>query len=118
MKNPWDVLRGQERSWIVFWLYCVLGVTVVTWLFIVLAVTSDGRLPDSGLDALAAIYYVCLIWAHAALWTCAFNTKRRAWGYATRAYAFALLTVIAASIVFPYFVRSDVPPEFEVLRVQ
>jgi hypothetical protein len=55
MKNPWDVLRGQERSWIVFWLYCVLGVTVVTWLFIVLAVTSDGRLPDSGLDALAAI---------------------------------------------------------------
>ena len=104
MKNPVDVLRGRERSSVVFWFYCVLGSAVLTALFLMSARPLAESMPDSQLLFLVIPYFAYLAWAHIALWTCAFNTKRRAWGYAARTYSFALLALMIWSWIWPYFV--------------
>ena len=101
MKNPWQVVLGRERLWIVFWLYCVLGTLLVTLLLFI------SNLPARAIaETLAVLYAVYLLWAHYSLWTCAFNVKWRPWGYVARVYACVLIAATTVSLLLPTFVRS------------
>jgi hypothetical protein len=101
MRNPWQVVLGQERLWVVFWLYCMLGTVVVT---LLLAISDlSGTAIVGTLTVLHAVY---LLWAHYSLWTCAFNVKRRPWGYAARVYACVLIAATTVSLLLPTFVRT------------
>jgi hypothetical protein len=101
MTNPWQLVLGQERLWVVFWLYCVLG----TFLLTLLLLMSDLSAPAI-VDTLSIFYLVYLLWAHYSLWTCAFNAKWRPWGYAARVYACVLIAVTTVSFLWPTFVRT------------
>lgn len=105
MKNPWRVVLGQERLWVVFWLYCVLGPVVLVAFFTVSELSVD------------LVLIVYLLWAHYSLWTCAFNTRWRPCGYAARIYACVIAVAVTASLLVN--VR-DGPHEgsLEVLQVQ
>lgn len=92
MKNPWQTVLGQERLWVVFWLYCVLGLAV----FLLFLFTSDVSSSVMA-NALSVALLLYLLWAHYSLWTCAFNTQRRAWGYAARIYACVILAGVSLS---------------------
>lgn len=96
MKNPWQAVLGQERLWVVFWLYCLVGTVVVA-----LLLAMSGLPPPAITTALAVAFMVYVLWAHYSLWTCAFNTKWRPWGYAARVYA----CVAIAGIAFSSFVE-------------
>jgi len=86
MKNPWRVLRGREQLHVVFWGYCVVGTAIVIALPTVDRPHFLMGMPLWFFVALALMQAAYLLWAHISLWTCAFNTSRRAWGYAARAY--------------------------------
>lgn len=106
MKNPWQVVLGQERLWVVFWLYCVLGAICLVLLLVILPPALGAA------SEVALIFY--LLWAHYSLWTCAFNTKRRTYGYGARVYACVIVAAVTASL----FVSTETgPTEIEVLRV-
>ena len=102
MTNPWDTLRGEERLATVLGLYCVIGTVVLTMLLGMFVMGTGGRLPESVYVTAVIVYVVYIAWAHMSLWTCAFNTNGRAWGYAARAYAAVILAVITASLVRTY----------------
>lgn len=63
MKNPWQVLLGRERLWVVFWLYCVLGLAV----FLLFLFTSDNTQRRAW--GYAARIYACVILAGVSLST-------------------------------------------------
>jgi hypothetical protein len=90
MNNPWHAVLGRERLWVVFWLYCVLG----TICLVLLLATLDVSLGNASMAAL--IFY--LLWAHYSLWTCAFNTDWRLWGYGARVYACVIVAATTASL--------------------
>lgn len=82
----WRVVRGRERLVIVFWVYCVLGGGIVIATPSILA----ERLYDRGFPVWSWVLMTCvqvlyLLWVHVSVWTCAFNSSRRLWGYAARA---------------------------------
>ena len=115
MKNPWDVLRGQELPVVVFWCYCVLGMALAMMflgMFVMGAAKSDGAIYVAGM-----LFLAYAAWAHVSLWTCAFNAKSRTWGYVARAYAGAVLAVIAVTLIRSYLFTAG-PTEIEVRRVQ
>ena len=102
MKNPWRVVLGQERLWVVFWLYCVLGIVGLMTLLSV---------PNMFFDVVLMLW---VLWAHYSLWTCAFNTHWRPYGYAARIYACVIAVGVTASLLVN--VRSSGP--LEVLQLQ
>ena len=109
MKNPWHVLRGQERLWVVFWLYCVLGTAVFTWAFAYLVTWlpfDSSAEEEAATTTLFAALAAFVLWAHISLWTSAFNAEWRPWGYAARIYAGVVLAGLAVSTILPYFVTT------------
>lgn len=79
MRNPWQALRGREQLHVVFWEYCVVGTIIV---FALPAVDRPYILMGMPLWfflVLALLQLAYLLWAHIALWRCAFNTSRRVW---------------------------------------
>lgn len=112
MKNPWHVLLGRERLIVVFWGYCVVGTAIVVNLPNVDRPYFLMSMPLSFFLVLASLQTAYLLWSHMSLWTCAFNTSRRAWGYAARAYIIVLVSIVAAGYFIP--VRE---PALEVLRI-
>lgn len=73
MKNAWQVLRGQERLSIVFWLYCVLGTIVASTLVIFAVMRLPETLEDVTGAALSILYLAYLLWAHVSLWDLFFH---------------------------------------------
>jgi len=86
-----EAIRGRARLTKVFWGYCILGtVAIGVLLFGVFraAIRFDPSPHHFLLDAVTGVLFVAyFLWAHVSLWTCAFNTKHRGWGYAARSYA-------------------------------
>jgi hypothetical protein len=88
-------LKGHESLGTVFWGYCIVGSFVIgALLFVVYRVTM--RWDSSPHHAIAnwgtgALFITYFLWAHISLWTCAFNVKRRGWGYVARCYAVAVV---------------------------
>ena len=115
MKNPWDVLRGRELPVVVFWCYCMAGMALAT-MFLGMFVMGGAAESDRAIEVAGILFLAYVAWAHASLWMCAFNAKRRAWGYVARAYAAVMLAVVAMSLIWPFFVTTD--PEIEVLLLQ
>lgn len=112
MKNPWQVLRGRERLHVVFWGYCVVGTIIVFALPTVDRPYFLMGMPLWFFLALALMQLAYLLWAHIALWTCAFNTSRRIWGYAARAYICVLVLAGGVSLL-----RPTVQPDIEVRQI-
>lgn len=93
---------GQERLVVVFWLYAVLGGVLVSALsrFGLNAADSAGtrtaEIALSGLVLLLGIAYYS--WALVSVWRCAFNARRRFWGYVARTYAVAQAALIVYAL--------------------
>ena len=105
MKNPWDVLRGRELPVVVFWCYCMAGMALATMflgMFVMGAAKSDRAIYVAGI-----LFVAYAAWAHVSLWTCAFNARRRAWGYVARIYAGVVLAGIAVTLIRSYFFIGD-----------
>ena len=97
MKNPWDVLRGRELPVVVFWCYCVLGIALATMflgMFVMGAAKSDRAIYGAGI-----LFLAYTVWAHISLWTCAFNPRRRTWGYVARTFPGVMLAGIAVTLI-------------------
>ncbi len=97
MRNPWDALRGRELPVVVFWCYCVLGMALAMMflgMFVMGAAKSDLTIWVAGM-----LFLAYAAWAHASLWTCAFNAARRTWGFVARTYAGVVLAGIAIALV-------------------
>jgi threonine/homoserine/homoserine lactone efflux protein len=103
MKNPWAALRGYEQPSVIFGLYCILGTAILAMLLGMLVMTMADQLPERLFEILGILYLAYVVWAHISLWTCASNAKRRAWRYAARVYAAAILAIIAGTLLWPYF---------------
>lgn len=82
IKQAW---RGQEKLWIVFWIY---GVVVGILFQILLGILGAQGMLFVGL----AVYVVYYVWVIVSTWRCAFNVKARSWGYVAR--VLAILSVI------------------------
>ena len=109
-----NAIRGRESLAVVFWLYCVVG----GWTIVLLLALFGGQLSELGLSAwslivIATAEVLYLIWAHVSLWMCAFNSKRRVYGYAARAYACAVVVLS----FYPMFFQTS-SPQIEVLIVK
>lgn len=115
MKNPWDVLRGQELPVVVFWVYCVLGMALAM-MFLGMYVMGGGAESDREIEIAGYLLLAYAAWAHASLWMCAFNAARRAWGYVARVYAGAALAGIVVVLISPNFFTTD--PEIEVRVIE
>ena len=116
MKNPWDVLRGQELPVVVFWVYCVLGMALAMMflgMFVMTSATND--VSDRTINVAGYVFLAYVAWAHVSLWMCAFNAKSRAWAYVARTYAAVVLAGVVAMLIAPSFFTTD--PEIEVLLV-
>jgi hypothetical protein len=116
MKNPWSVLLGRERLRIVFWCYCVAGTAIVFALPDVDHPHAFIGMPLSFFVILVILQLAYLFWAHISLWTCAFNTQRRVWGYAARAYVALLVITISTWMLMPSTPRESKVVVEEVLR--
>jgi len=82
-------LKGEQRLVVVFWLYCILGSAIAIALPILLAEwLYDQGIPLWGFKLIAGAEVAFVVWAHASLWMCAFNSGHRWLGYAARIYAF------------------------------
>jgi hypothetical protein len=113
MKRIWRALRGRERLMIVFWAYCVVGGIVATVLpFIVAEPLYDRGFPMWFFTLLAVVQSLYLLWVHVSVWTCAFNSSRRVWGYLARGYVCAVVVMLAVQTLMP-------PPktDIEVLKI-
>jgi hypothetical protein len=109
-----NAIRGRESLTVVFWLYCVVG----GWTTILLLTLFGGALSDLGLPAwslvaIATLEVLYLVWAHVSLWTCAFNSQHRVYGYAARVYAVAFVVLS----FYPLFFQTS-SPQIEVLIVR
>ena len=103
MKKLWQSLRGQERLKIVFWIYCVVGgVVVITVPFVIAEPLYNLGFPMWFFTLLAVVQSLYLLWAHASLWTCAFNGSRRVWGYLARGYVCIVVAVLVADTFRPF----------------
>jgi hypothetical protein len=84
-----EPLHGKERLAVVFWYYNVV-VFVAAVLLAVLIVTIPQLLGAGGSNFFEWVgfgFFVSyLFWATISLWQCAFNTKRKIFGYLARAY--------------------------------
>lgn len=106
--GPLHVLAGEERLAVVFWLYLLAGGALVilvphvgaevlhergvaTWVFVAYAIVE-------------ALY---LLWVHVSLWTCAYNTRHRVLGHASRSYV--ILAAIAVMYVLLVPTHNQVP---------
>jgi hypothetical protein len=80
-------LKGGERLAVVFWGYCVAGTLLVG--VVMFCAFRLFPIPNRTLGNLVtgAVFVAYFWWAHISLWMCAFNVKRRGWGYAARCYA-------------------------------
>ncbi len=102
MKKVRQSLQGRERLVVVFWIYCVLGgVVIVTLPFFVAEPLYEFGLPMWAFVVIALMQVVYLLWAHVSLWTCAFNSQHRMWGYAARSYVCVVAVAFAASWFLP-----------------
>lgn len=80
--------NGEERLWIVFWIYTVIGILFTTSLYNALlqAITDlRGYGPLVLLFVLVIAYLAYIVWAMGSLWRCAFNVGWKGWGYLARA---------------------------------
>jgi hypothetical protein len=94
-------LKGRERLVTVFWGYCIVGTFAVgAVLFALDRVTQRANPSWRPIAAWAtgALFVIYFVLAHISLWTCAFNTRRRGWGYAARCYAVAVVIYYFAGI--------------------
>ena len=85
-----ETLKGGAKLRTVFWGYCLVG-TFATGIVLFAAARVIGRWNPSWrpiVGWVTGIFFVTyFVWAHVSLWTCAFNVRRRGWGYAARVYA-------------------------------
>jgi hypothetical protein len=110
----WQAIRGQERLTIVFWGYCMVGGIVAIILPFALAEPLYHRgFPMWFFTLLAVLQSLYLLWAHISLWTCAFNSSRRVWGYLARSYVSIVVAVLVVDTLRP-FVHTG---ELEVLQL-
>lgn len=100
-----DHFRGNRPLWSAFWIVGVGGFMVVTFIAMLLMSMRIGR----GVSALTlAIGLVQIaVWlgyftvAPAAIWRCAYNTSRHAWGHLARGFVIILIaTPVLLAIVF------------------
>ena len=95
MKGRISALRGKERLAIAFWVYGVLGSVVISFS------------PLLFINALSLIWVAqaailtYLIFAHVAVWQCAFNADRRMWGVLARCYVIVALGFVAWNALVP-----------------
>jgi hypothetical protein len=99
MKNPWDVLRGQELPIVVFWVYCMAGMAIATMFLGMFVMTRARDVSDSVIYLAISLCIAYAAWAHTSLWTCAFNAKRHTWAYVARIYAGVVVAGIAVTLV-------------------
>jgi hypothetical protein len=89
-----ETMKGRARVRTVFWGYCLIGTLAagIVLFAIVCAVMRwhPSWRPIANLAA-GILFVTYFLWAHISLWTCAFNVKRRGWGYAARCYAVAMV---------------------------
>jgi len=94
-------LRGEQRLVVVFWLYCILGTAGAIALPILFAEwLYDQGVPLWGLKLIAVAELAFVIWAHASLWMCAFNSGHRWLGYVARIYSFVALVAFFLPVAF------------------
>jgi hypothetical protein len=115
MLSPLQVFKGRQRLSVVFWLYLIIGGTMVVLAPELFAESLYGL----GLPLWAFITYAILegfylLFVHFALWTCAFNTKYKILGYASRLYVCVVLVACAYWFFVPHTTST---PKTEVLEV-
>ena len=84
-KELLDVLRGEKELFCVFWGYYVIGSLLIV--LLVLLLSSVGEYLGFGKVLFwlwVPLVGVYSLWVTIGLWRCAFNTKRKIWGYLTR----------------------------------
>jgi hypothetical protein len=79
--------KGRERLALVFWGYCVTGTLIVGVLMFFAFRLFPIPHRTLGNPVTGAVFVAYFLWAHISLWICAFNVKRRGWGYAACCYA-------------------------------
>lgn len=96
--------NGEERLWIVFWLYNVLGIFLFRILFALLDIVLTEKNARMGMLIFACVFVVLVIvyfiWALASLWKCAFNVGWKGWGYLGRAYVVWCVFSFFGSLLF------------------
>jgi hypothetical protein len=80
--------RGEQRCWIVYWLYGNLA--SIGWM--VLFTLMKGLPPVTMLGGFA-VYVVYAVWLVVSQWRCAFNLDWKFWGYVVR-FITALIPVM------------------------
>jgi hypothetical protein len=104
----WRAFRGRERLVIVFWAFYVVGGILAIILPFALAEPLDHLgFPMWFFTVLAVLQSLYLLWAHISLWTCAFNSSRRAWGYLARAYVCLVIAVLVTDMFRPFVHTGD-----------
>jgi len=73
--------KGLDPLWKAYWLYFVVGSFVVNNLAD-LALSTGSKFVLIGYLIFILTY---LVWAITSVWRCAFNTKKKYWGYIARA---------------------------------
>jgi len=94
-------IAGRERLVVVFWLYCVVGCSLVIALpFLTAEWLYYQGFPMWGFGAILVAEVIFVVWAHVSLWMCAFNTRHRSLGYAARIYSVVALIAFLLPIGF------------------
>ncbi len=102
--------KGEERLWIVFWLYNVLGLLLFAFLLkflqaVGISAEKNGH-SDIGIlvliSVLTIVFIAYIVWAVGSLWRCAFNVEWKWWGYLGRAYVlwfiFSLIAIMVSQL--------------------
>ena len=105
----WQAIRGQERLTIVFWgYYMVGGIVAIILPFVIAEPLYHRGFPMWFFTLLAALQSLYLLWAHISLWTCAFNSSSRVWGYLARSYVSIVVAVLVADTIRPFVHTGEV----------
>jgi hypothetical protein len=75
-----------------------MGVLLVAICLVVLRWDASPHNAISGWGT-GIVFITYFLWAHISFWTCAFNTEKRAWGYAARSYAVVIVVYYFVGIL-------------------
>lgn len=92
-------LRGQQRLWVVFWFYWVLGAFLIDLVF--------SLIEGSGMKVRLYLATLCVfvVYVGLALWRCAFNVSQSWLGYVAR--GLVVLNIAGVPLIVYLAVRGD-----------
>ncbi len=101
LRKVWD---GQEKLYLAFWGYYIRGQLLLLFPALLFALVFV-RFKYAGLLIGLSLLLAWFIWSSIGVWRCAFNVKRKVWGYLARVYVLVQLYVTGHGLIV-YFARN------------